>query len=162
MRAMAVKFGAVLPQGWRFDLVDVDGAAAKFERMVDVAREAEAAGFDSVWLADHFHTMPRPAAEDMFECWTAMAALARETSTVRLGQMVTCSSYRPPALLAKMAACIDVMSHGRLFFGIGAGWHEEEYAAYGYDFPPIRTRLEMLGEAVAVIKGMWAHTPPPL
>jgi len=92
-----------------------------------------------------------------FECWTSIAALARDTSRVRLGQIVTCNSYRNPALLAKMASTVDVLSHGRLDFGIGAGWYEEEYAAYGYSFPGAHERLERLREAVEIILQMWTQ-----
>jgi len=114
-------------------------------------------GFDSIWLYDHFHTVPKAEIETTFECWTSTAALARETSTVRIGQMVTCNGYRPPALLAKMASTVDVLSHGRLDFGIGAGWHQEEFEAYGYGFPDGPERLRMLGEALQVITGMWSE-----
>jgi F420-dependent oxidoreductase-like protein len=93
----------------------------------------------------------------VFECWTSMAALARDTKTIRLGQMVTCNGYRPPSLLAKMASGIDVMSHGRLILGIGAGWYEHEYVAYGYDYPETPERLRMLRESLQVIKAMWTQ-----
>jgi len=90
-----------------------------------------------------------------FECWTSTAALARDTRRVRIGQMVTCNGYRNPALLAKMASTVDVLSHGRLDFGIGAGWYEHEYRAYGYDYPDAPTRLRHLREAVQIIRKMW-------
>ena len=86
-------------------------------------------------MYDHFHNVPRPANEAVFECWTTIAAISQLTSTVRLGQMVGCNSYRNPALLAKITANIDVISGGRLDWGIGAGWYEQEYRAYGYEFP---------------------------
>jgi F420-dependent oxidoreductase-like protein len=150
-----VKFGVFLPQGWRMDLADVRDPVEKYETMSRCAREAESAGFDGVWLYDHFHTVPDPLIEPVFECWTSMAALSRDTKTIRLGQMVTCNSYRPPSLLAKMASCIDVMSHGRLVLGIGAGWYQHEYEAYGYEYPETPERLRMLREALQVIKTMW-------
>ncbi len=126
--------------------------------MSRVAQTAERLGFDSIWLFDHFHTYFKPVLETTFECWTSTAALARDTSRIRLGQMVTCNSYRNPALLAKMASTVDVLSHGRLDFGIGAGWYEHEYLAYGYDFPPTPgDRLRMLGEALQVITAMWTE-----
>lgn len=150
-----VKFGVFVPQGWRMDLVDVPDPVEKFETMVRCAREAEGAGFDAVFLYDHFHPVPSPEHESVFECWTALAALARETHTIRLGQLVTCNLYRPPSLLAKMASCVDVMSHGRLILGIGAGWYEEEVRAYGYEFPETPERLRMLRDALRVIKAMW-------
>ena len=139
------------------DLSDIPDPVEKYETMSRCAREAERAGFDAVWLYDHFHTVPTPQLESVFECWTSMAALARDTKTVRLGQMVTCNSYRPPSLLAKMASCIDVMSHGRLILGIGAGWYEHEYRAYGYEFPETPERLRMLRESLQVIKAMWTR-----
>jgi F420-dependent oxidoreductase-like protein len=95
--------------------------------------------------------------ETTFECWTSTAALARDTKRIRLGQMTTCNGYRNPALLAKMASTVDVLSHGRLDFGIGAGWFREEYEAYGYPFPTIAERLAMLREALLVIRAMWTE-----
>jgi alkanesulfonate monooxygenase SsuD/methylene tetrahydromethanopterin reductase-like flavin-dependent oxidoreductase (luciferase family) len=91
-----LKLGIFVPQGWRMDLADVSGPVEKFETMSRCALEAEKAGFDAVWVYDHFHTVPTAQLETTFECWTSMAALARDTSTIRLGQMVTCNSYRPP------------------------------------------------------------------
>jgi F420-dependent oxidoreductase-like protein len=152
-----MKIGVFLPQGWRMDLADIPDPVEKYETISRCALEAERAGFDGVWLYDHFHTVPSPQLESVFECWTSMAALARDTKTIRLGQMVTCNSYRPPSLLAKMASCIDVMSHGRLILGIGAGWYEHEYLAYGYDYPETPVRLRMLREALQVIKAMWTQ-----
>lgn len=137
------------------DLADVPDPIEKFETMSRCAREAEQAGFDAIWVYDHFHTVPTPQLESTFECWTSMAALARDTRTIRIGQMVTCNSYRPPALLAKMASCVDVMSHGRLILGIGAGWYQHEYEAYGYEYPDTPERLRMLREALQVLKAMW-------
>jgi F420-dependent oxidoreductase-like protein len=152
---MAVKFGVLVPQGWKYDLEDIDGNVEKFEAMIRVGKEAERLGLDSIWLYDHFHNVPAPGLAANFECWTSTAALARDTSTVRIGQLVTCNSYRNPALLAKMASTVDVMSHGRLDFGIGAGWYEHEYLAYGYPFPDGPERLRMLGEALQIIHAMW-------
>jgi F420-dependent oxidoreductase-like protein len=152
-----LKVGVFLPQGWRMDLVDIRDPIEKYETMSRCAQEAEQAGFDAVWLYDHFHTVPTPRPEAVFECWTSMAALARDTRTIRLGQMVTCNSYRPPSLLAKMASGIDVMSHGRLILGIGAGWYQHEYEAYGYEYPETPERLRMLRESLQVIKAMWTQ-----
>jgi F420-dependent oxidoreductase-like protein len=139
------------------DLADVRDPVEKFETMVGCAKEAEQAGFDAIWLYDHFHTVPIAQLETTFECWTSMAALARETSAIKLGQMVTCNSYRPPSLLAKMASGVDVMSGGRLILGIGAGWYENEYTAYGFDYPETPERLRMLRESLQVIKAMWTQ-----
>jgi len=152
-----VKLGVFVPQGWRMDLADVPDPIEKYETMSRCAREAEQAGYDAIFLYDHFHTVPEPRLESVFECWTSIAALARDTSTIRLGQMVTCNSYRPPSLLAKMASGIDVMSHGRLILGIGAGWYDHEYHAYGYQYPDTPERLRMLRESLQVIKAMWTQ-----
>src|SRR5947209_1559040 len=154
---MAMKFGLIVPQGWRMDLVGIPDPVEAYETMTRVAQEAEALGYDSIWLFDHFHTVPVPTQEVTFECWTSTAALARDTKRVRIGQMVTCNGYRNPALLAKMASTVDVMSHGRLDFGIGAGWYQHEYLAYGYNYPDAPERLRYLREAVQVILAMWTQ-----
>jgi F420-dependent oxidoreductase-like protein len=150
-------FGVIVPQGWRMDLVGISDPAEAYETMTRVAQEADALGYHSIWLYDHFHTVPTPTQEITFECWTSTAALARDTRRVRLGQMVTCNSYRNPALLAKIASTVDALSHGRLDFGIGAGWYEEEYVAYGYAYPGTHERLERLHEAVEIILSMWTQ-----
>src|SRR5437868_8403427 len=152
---MAMDYGIVVPQGWRMDLADIADPVEAYEAMTRVAQEAEALGFHSIWLYDHFHTVPVPSQEVTFECWIGTAALARDTQRVRLGQMVTCNSYRNPALLAKMASCIDVLSHGRLIVGMGAGWYQHEYEAYGYEYGDMPERLRRLREAVQVLKAMW-------
>lgn len=154
---MAMKIGVMLPQGWRMDLVDYHDPVEAYEIMTKVAQEAEALNYDSVWLYDHFHTVPQPTQEVTFECWMSTAAIARDTKRVRIGQMVTCNSYRNPALLAKMASTVDVLSHGRLDFGIGSGWYEHEYNAYGYPFHDAPGRLRHLREALQVILAMWSQ-----
>ena len=151
-----MEYGLLVPQGWRMDLVGLPPVEA-YETMTRVAQEAETLGYDSIWLFDHFHTVPTPTQEVTFECWTSTAALARDTKRVRIGQMVTCNGYRNPALLAKMASTVDTLSHGRLNLGIGAGWYEHEFLAYGYDFPDGPTRLRQLREAVQVILAMWTQ-----
>jgi F420-dependent oxidoreductase-like protein len=152
---MTLKFGLLVPQGWRMDLVGIADPAEAYETMTRVAQLAEEVGFDSIWLFDHFHTVPHPTQEVTFECWTSTAALARDTRRVRIGQMVTCNGYRNPALLAKMASTVDVLSHGRLDFGIGAGWYEHEYRAYGYEYLDAPERLRLLREAIQIILKMW-------
>jgi F420-dependent oxidoreductase-like protein len=152
---MTLQFGVLVPQGWTMDLAGIKDSVQAYETMTKVAQTAEEVGFTSVWLVDHFHTIPYPSQEVTFECWTSTAALARDTSTIRIGQMVTCNSYRHPALLAKMASTVDVLSHGRLNFGIGAGWDEQEYRAYGYTYPDGPERLRQLREAVQVMLAMW-------
>ncbi len=150
------RFGVFVPQGWRRDLVEIP-VDQQWGTMLGVTRRIEAAGFDSAWVYDHFHTMPLPTQESTFECWTLMAALAVTTERLRLGQMCTCFSYREPSYLAKVAASVDVISGGRLDLGIGAGWYEHEYLAYGYPFPKGSVRVAQLAEAVQVIKAMWTQ-----
>ena len=154
---MSLKFGVSLPQGWAMELAGIKDPVEAYEAMTRVALVAEEVGFVSAWLVDHFHTIPRPAQEFTFECWTTTAALARDTTRIRVGQLVTCNGYRHPALLAKMASTVDALSHGRLNFGIGAGWFEHEYHAYGYDYPEAPERLRHLREAVQVIRAMWTQ-----
>ena len=150
-------FGAFMPQGWKMELAAIEGAAAKWDKAVEIAILAEQLGYDSIWVYDHLHNVPRPAHEAVFECWTTMAAISQRTSTIRLGQMVGCNSYRNPALLAKITATVDVISGGRLDWGIGAGWYENEYRSYGYDFPKPSDRLHMLEEAVQIVTSMWTQ-----
>jgi F420-dependent oxidoreductase-like protein len=153
---MALQYGVSLPQGWIMDLARIKDPMEAYEALTRVAQTADELGYSSVWLADHFHTVPQPVQEKTFECWTATAALARDTKRVRISQ-VTCNGYRNPALLAHMASTVDVLSHGRLNFGIGAGWYEHEYRAYGYEYPDTAERLRRLGEAVQVVLAMWTQ-----
>ncbi|MFZ4586084.1 MAG: TIGR03560 family F420-dependent LLM class oxidoreductase [Acidimicrobiia bacterium] len=150
-----VRFGAFAPQGWKTELASVPGAAAQWDACLRTALLAEELGYESIWLYDHFHNVPTPAHEAVFECWTTMAALAQATTRIRLGQMVTCTSYRPPTLTAKITSTLDVISGGRLDWGVGAGWYDGEYRAYGYDFPIAKERIGRLREAVEIVKGMW-------
>src|SRR5260221_5366193 len=152
---MTLQFGLLLPQGWTMDLAQITDSVEAYETMTRVAQKAEEVGFASVWLVDHFHTVPQPTQEKTFECWTTTAALARDTKTIRIGQMVTCNSYRHPALLAKLASTVDVLSHGRLNFGIGAGWYEHEYRAYGYAYPDGPQRLRQLRETLQILLALW-------
>lgn len=152
---MTLRFGILVPQGWTLDLAHIKDAEEAYETLTRVVQTAEEVGFASAWLVDHLHTTPVPTQEITFECWTSTAALARNTRSIRIGQMVTCNSYRHPALLAKMASTVDVLSHGRLNFGIGAGWYEHEYRAYGYEYEEAPVRLRRLREAVQVLLAMW-------
>lgn len=150
-------FGVFIPQGWKMELSGIDGAANKWQAAVDIAVRAEELGFDSIWVYDHFHNVPRPAQEAVFECWTTIAAISQRTSTIRLGQMVGCNSYRNPGLLAKITSTVDVISGGRLDWGIGAGWYENEYRGYGYEFAKPSDRIGMLKETVEIVKSMWTQ-----
>ena len=150
-------FGTFIPQGWKLELAGIEGAEAKWAATVEVAVEAERLGYDSVWVYDHFHNVPVPAHETMFECWTTLAAISQRTSRVRLGQMVSCAGYRNPALVAKITSTIDVISGGRLDWGIGAGWYDGEYRAYGYDYPSNAERIRILRETVEIVTSMWTR-----
>jgi F420-dependent oxidoreductase-like protein len=149
-----MRFGLFVPQGWRHDLAGI-APENQWETMLGVARAAENGPFESIWVYDHFHTVPVPSEEATHEAWTLMAALGAATSRVRLGQMCTCMGYRNPAYLAKVAASIDVISGGRVEMGIGAGWYEHEWRAYGYGFPSAGDRLAMLDEGVQIMRQLW-------
>lgn len=150
-------FGVFMPQGWKMELVDIPNPADKWSVAVDTALHAEVLGFDSIWVYDHFHNVPKPAHEAVFECWTVMAAISQRTSRIRLGQMVGCNLYRPPTLLAKITSTLDVISGGRLDWGVGAGWYENECRGYGYEFPVPKDRIAMLKETVEIVKSMWTQ-----
>ena len=151
-----MRFGLFVPQGWRLDLTGID-PADHWSTMLGVARFAEDGPFESVWVYDHFHTVPEPTDEATHEAWTLMAALGAATSRVRLGQMCTCMSYRNPAYLAKVAATVDIVSGGRVEMGIGAGWYEHEWRAYGYGFPSAGERLGRLDEGVQIMRQLWTQ-----
>ena len=153
---MTLRWGAFVPQGWKLELAGM-GAGDAWARARDVALRAEQVGYDHLWVYDHVETVPRREPEPCFEAWTVMAALAQITSRPRIGQMVTCASYRNVGLLAKQAACVDVMSGGRLVLGIGAGWYHEEYAAYGWEFLPARERLRALDETITAVRMLWTE-----
>jgi F420-dependent oxidoreductase-like protein len=148
-----MKLGIIAPQGWtgEYDGWEPERAWA---RTVAVAQQAERIGAESVWLFDHFHTVPRPTDEITFESFTSLAALAALTRRVRLGQIVICNGFRNPALTAKMASTLDSISGGRFELGIGAGWKRDEWLAYGYGFPETSERLAMLHDALEVISRM--------
>ena len=154
---MGVIFGTFVPQGWKMELAGVAGAQEKWDACVRIGRQADELGYDSIWVYDHFHNVPTPAHEAVFEAWTTVAALSQQTERVRLGQMVSCQGYRSPALVAKITSSIDVISGGRLDWGIGAGWYDQEYRAYGYDFPEAKVRIGQLRETVEIVKAMWSE-----
>ncbi|WP_448006270.1 LLM class F420-dependent oxidoreductase [Agromyces bauzanensis] len=152
-----MRFGMFVPQGWRHDLVGIE-PAEHWETMRSLAQYADApdSGWESIWVYDHFHTTPVPSeTEATHEAWSLMSAFAASTSRVRLGQMCTCMGYRNPAYLAKVAATVDVVSGGRVEMGIGGGWYEHEWRAYGYGFPPVPDRLAMLREGVEIMRQAW-------
>ena len=150
-----MQVGLMTPQGWKgeYDGWRPDDAWA---RTVELARHAEAAGFESLWAFDHFHTVPEPTDEMTLESFAVLAALAVVTERVRIGHMVVCTGFRNPALTAKASSTIDVISGGRFELGIGAGWKEDEWRAYGYGFPPLPDRLAALGDHLEIISAMFA------
>ena len=149
-----MRFGLFIPQGWRLDLAGID-TADQWQVMSDLARRVDRGAWESLWVYDHFHTIPEPTQEATHEAWTLMSAFAAVTERIRLGQMCTCMRYRNPAYLAKIAATVDVISGGRVEMGIGAGWYEHEWNAYGYGFPPAGVRLGMLDEGVQIMRQLW-------
>lgn len=154
MPAKELEFGLFVPQGWKFDLVGID-PKDHWETMLGVARKADQGPFDSIWVYDHLHTSPNPTQEATHEAWSLMAAFAASTERVRLGQMCTCIAYRNPAYLAKVAATVDMISGGRTIMGIGAGWYEHEWRAYGYGFPGVGDRLGALHDGVRIMAALW-------
>ena len=154
-----MKIGAFIPQGWRMDLFGID-VNKQWDTILNVASKIEDLNYESIWVYDHFHTVPKPTQDPTYECWTLMAALSQKTSKARLGQMCTCNSYRNPAYLTKVASNIDVMSGGRLEYAIGAGWYDHEYKAYGYEYPSDGERLKMLEESLIIYKLMTTEEEP--
>jgi len=154
---MSLTYSIFFPMGGLMDLTGINDPVEAFETLARMAHMADEDGYETIWIADHFHAIIRPEQEVTFENWTTAAALARDTRRVRIGQMVTGNSYRNPALQAKMASTLDVISHGRFTFGIGAGWYESDYRGYGYEYPDGPERLRRLREAVQIIRAMWTQ-----
>ncbi|MBF6604992.1 MAG: TIGR03560 family F420-dependent LLM class oxidoreductase [Chloroflexi bacterium] len=148
-----MRLGVVIPQGWVGEFHGTTPGNA-WARVLEVAERAERLGFDSLWTFDHFQTFSQPSDELTFESFVALSALASVTSRVRLGHLVLSAGFRNPALVAKMIATLDVASSGRAELGIGAGWKEDEWRAYGYEFPPLAERLEVLGDQLEVVTRM--------
>src|SRR6476620_9909754 len=148
-----MKIGAIVPQGWVGEYDGWDPTTA-WRRTAAVAQQADRLGFESIWLFDHFHTIPRPTDEITFESFTSLSALAAMTTRVRLGHIVICTAFRNPALTAKMISTMDTISDGRMELGIGAGWKRDEWLAYGYGFPETPSRLAALRDHLEVIDRM--------
>jgi F420-dependent oxidoreductase-like protein len=148
-----MKLGVILPQGWTGEY---DGwrPSDAWARTLELAGQAERLGYESVWLFDHFHTVPEPTDELTFESFTSLAAIAARTNRVRLGHVVSCAGFRNPALTAKMISTMDVISGGRMTLGIGAGWKREEWLAYGFPFPETNVRLGALKDQLEIITRM--------
>jgi F420-dependent oxidoreductase-like protein len=150
-----MQVGLMAPQGWKGEYDGWDAAEA-WARTVELAGQAEELGFESLWVFDHFHTVPEPTDEITFESFSVLSALAMATRRVRLGHMVVCAAFRNPAHTAKLSSTIDVISGGRFELGIGAGWKKDEWLAYGYGFPPIGERIDAFGDDLEVITRMFA------
>ncbi len=150
-----MKVGLITPQGWKLEYKGWDPAKA-WANTVALAQQAEELGFESLWAFDHYTTVPRPEDEMTLESFTHLSAIAMATHDVRLGHMVICTAFRNPALTAKLASTLDVISNGRFEIGIGAGWKEDEWIAYGYGFPPIGERISTFEEHLEVITRMIA------
>jgi F420-dependent oxidoreductase-like protein len=148
--------GTFVPQGWKREYTGVDAASA-WARSVALAQLAERIGYDHLWVYDHVETTPVREPTHVFEAFTMLAALAPQVPRVGLGQMVTCALYRPAGLLAKQAACVDVFSGGRLILGVGAGWYEREFQAYGWPFPAAGARLRSLDETLEAVRRLWTE-----
>jgi F420-dependent oxidoreductase-like protein len=151
---VSIQFSVFLPSGFGQDFARIPDPIAAFETLSRVAAAADELGYETLWVPDHLTTIP-PSQEIVFEAWSLITALARDTARIRLGQLVTGNGYRNPALQAKMASTVDVISRGRLTFGIGAGWYEPDYAGYGYEFGSAGERLRRLEEAVQIILSLW-------
>jgi alkanesulfonate monooxygenase SsuD/methylene tetrahydromethanopterin reductase-like flavin-dependent oxidoreductase (luciferase family) len=152
-----ISFGIVIPQGWRNDL-PLLSAAEQFKYSRDIVIAAERNGFDSAYAYDHFIPHYRyPAKGNFFECFTLLSAVSFFTKKLKLGQIVTCNSYRNPALVAKMVATLDVITNGRTELGIGAGWYEQEYKSYGYTYFSDIVRILQLQESIQIIKKLWTQ-----
>ncbi|HEX5094590.1 MAG TPA: TIGR03560 family F420-dependent LLM class oxidoreductase [Acidimicrobiia bacterium] len=151
-----LRWGAFAPQGWKLEYTGWNAADA-WARTKEITQRAEQLGYDHIWVYDHVETVPRREATHCFEAFTTLSALAQHTTRIKLAQLVTCVAYRNVGLLAKEAACVDVFSGGRLILGLGAGWYEREYQAYGYPFPRPGVRLQILDETLEVVKRLWTE-----
>jgi len=138
------------------------GPAELFDAVAAQAREADASGFDTVLVMDHFYQLPLlgPPDHEMFESYTLLGAIAARTQRVKLGTLVTGVTYRNPAILAKIVTTLDVISRGRAFLGIGAAWFDVEHEALGVDFPPVKERFERLEEALQICRAMFRCERP--
>jgi len=145
---MSIHFGVTLPQIKR-----------TWSETRATCQEIESLGYDSVWLNDHLYGIPGPHIP-ILEAWTTLSAVGAITSRVQLGTLVSPVGFRNPALLAKMAATLDHITGGRLIVGLGSGWYEMEFSGYGFEFPPLATRLQQLDEAAILMKQMWTEEQP--
>ncbi len=130
-----------------------------WERWFRIADRVESLGLDSLWRSDHFFSLMGHPQRPALECWTSLTALAQRTQRIRFGPLVTPMTFRHPALLARMAAAVDLLSNGRLVLGLGAGWNEAEHQAFAIGLPPLKERFDRLEEGIAVIRALWTGGP---
>ena len=139
----------------RFALMIEAQQGVSYDDQLAIARRAEAAGFEAFFRSDHYQSFPGPAGRPTTDAWAVLAGLARETSRIRLGALVSPVTYRLPGAFAKAVTTVDEMSGGRVDVALGAGWHEEEHRRHGFAFPPIGERADMLEEQLAILHGLW-------
>ncbi len=156
-----IQFGLTIPQGWRAGDLPPENEvnpSKQYEYSRSIAQIADSLSFDSIYTYDHLvpHYSDNTD-KNILECLIMLSALAAITKRVKIGQIVLCNSYRNPSLLAKMLSTLDIISNGRLELGIGAGWYEQEYTAYGYHYPPNMARIKQLDESLSIIKSMWTE-----
>jgi F420-dependent oxidoreductase-like protein len=151
-----MKFSIFLPSGFAHEFADTSEPREAYDQLVQIARAADESGYDSLLIPDHLTAM-QPAQQTQFEAWSTITALAGETTRVRLGLLVASVGYRNPALAAKIASTVDVISNGRVIFGLGAGWHEPDYVQYGFEFGDAKERLRRLEEAAQIVLGLWTQ-----
>src|SRR5690606_25081877 len=142
------------------DLVEIADPVEQYEAMTAVAKAADAGPWATIRGYDHFHTVPDPTPTTTVECWTITSTPVRDTQRVNVGQVVGCNRDRHPAPYPKMASTVDVASHGRLYAGIGAGWYEHEWRAYGHEWPELKDRMGAFREAVQIVHAMWTEDNP--
>jgi len=154
-----LEFGLTIPQGWRggdLPLEEENNPVKQYEFSKSISVTADSIGFDSIYAYDHFIPFYiDDRNKNIFECFTLLSSLAAITERIKIGQIVTCNSYRNPSLVAKMLSTLDIISNGRAELGIGAGWYEQEYRAYGYHFPSNVSRIKKLDESLSIISAMW-------
>lgn len=148
-----MRLGITLPQGCDREYLGLAPAKA-WQRTVDIARQCESAGFELLWLYDHLQVDPPVIEAPIFEPLTELAGLASVTRRARLGHLVLAAAYRNPALTAKAISTVDVISGGRAVLGVGAGWKEDEWVAYGYGFPDVKQRLAILEDSLEIMSRM--------
>jgi len=156
-----LEFGLTIPQGWRsgdLPLEEENNPVKQYEFARNISLVAEKLGYDSLYAYDHLIPHFRGDIEkNIFECFILLSSIASITNKIKIGQVVTCNSYRNPSLLSKMISTLDIISNGRIEMGIGAGWYKDEYIAYGYDFPSDVSRISQLDEALTVVKKLWTE-----